>query len=47
MMDAREYALAALRDYDAYGDHAAQETQDTRELLAQIEQLLNTQNEVP
>lgn len=41
--DAREYALAALRDFESYGDHAAAEIEKTRRLLAQIEQGLAQQ----
>jgi tetratricopeptide (TPR) repeat protein len=36
--DAREYALAALRDFESYRDRAAAEIEMTRLLLAQIEQ---------
>ena len=36
--DAREYALAALRNFEMFGESAAQDIQDTQQLLAQIEQ---------
>lgn len=36
--DAWEYAHAALRNYETYGDRAAEEMQKTRELIAIIEQ---------
>lgn len=36
--DAREYARAALRDFESYGDRAAAMIETTRRLLAQIEQ---------
>ncbi|MFP3940767.1 MAG: tetratricopeptide repeat protein [Thermoanaerobaculia bacterium] len=38
--DAREYARAALRDFESYGDRAATMIETTRRLLAQIEQHL-------
>jgi tetratricopeptide (TPR) repeat protein len=38
LVDAREYAYAALRNYQTYGDRAAEDIQDTQELVAQIEQ---------
>ena len=41
--DAREYAYAALRNYETYGDRAAEGIQKTRELIAQIERDLQTQ----
>lgn len=41
--DAREYALAALRNYQTYGDRAAAEIQRTEELIAKIEARRGTQ----
>jgi tetratricopeptide (TPR) repeat protein len=38
--DAREYARAALRDFESYGARAAADLEDTRRLLAQIEEHL-------
>jgi tetratricopeptide (TPR) repeat protein len=38
--DAKEYALAALRNYETFGDLATSEIQRTQELLEQIEKLL-------
>ncbi len=38
LTDAREYAYAALRNYQTYGDRAAAETQRTQGLIAEIEQ---------
>jgi tetratricopeptide (TPR) repeat protein len=38
--DAREYAQAALRNYETYGDRAAADIQRTRELIALIEQAM-------
>jgi tetratricopeptide (TPR) repeat protein len=38
--DARAYALAALRNYETYGDRAADEIQRTRRLLAHIDRRL-------
>lgn len=38
--DALEYAKAALRNYEAFGERAAEEIQKTRELIAKIEQEL-------
>jgi tetratricopeptide (TPR) repeat protein len=43
LMDAREYAYAALRNFETYGDRAAEEIQATRELIADIEQLMQAQ----
>ena len=40
--DARAYALAALRNYETYGDRAADEIEQTQRLLAQIDQTLAT-----
>ncbi len=37
--DAREYALAALQDFEPYGDGAANMIKKTRQLLAEIERL--------
>ena len=36
--DALDYAEAALRNYETYGESAAADIQDTRELIAKIEQ---------
>src|SRR6185503_17774967 len=41
--DAWEYAYAALRNYETYGDRAAEQIQRTRELIAKIEQLIQEQ----
>lgn len=38
LADAREYAYAALRNYQTYGDRAAAEIQETQGLIAEIEQ---------
>ena len=38
LMDAREYALAALRNFETFGDRAAEEIEKTRGLVAQIEE---------
>jgi tetratricopeptide (TPR) repeat protein len=43
LADAKEYALAALRNYQTYGDRAAQEIQETLRLIAWIEQLSKAQ----
>ncbi|MFO1430198.1 MAG: CHAT domain-containing protein [Candidatus Competibacteraceae bacterium] len=40
--DAREYTLAALRNFETYGDRAAAEIEKTRQLLAQIESALQS-----
>lgn len=40
LSDAREYALAALRDFQSYGDRAADMTTETEQLLALIEQAI-------
>jgi tetratricopeptide (TPR) repeat protein len=37
LADAREYAHAALRNYQTYGDRAAADIQKTQGLIAQIE----------
>ena len=37
LADAREYAHAALRNYQTYGDRAAADIQETQELIAEIE----------
>ena len=37
--DARDYALAALRNFETYGDRAAADIANAKRLLAQIEQL--------
>ncbi len=36
LADAREYALAALRNYETFGDRAAEEIERTRRLVAQL-----------
>ena len=41
LADAREYACAALRNYQTYGDRAAAEIQETQELIADIEQAMS------
>jgi len=38
LADAREYALAALRNYQTYGERAAEDIQRTQGLIAEIEQ---------
>jgi hypothetical protein len=35
--DAREYALAALRNFETLGDRATEEIEKTRQLVAGIE----------
>jgi tetratricopeptide (TPR) repeat protein len=40
LTDAREYARAALRNFEPYGPGAAAETQRAQQLLARIEQAL-------
>lgn len=40
LSDARQYALAALRDFQSYGDRAADEIAKTEQLLADIEQAI-------
>ena len=45
--DAFEYANAALRNYETYGDRAAKEIQRTRELIAVIERGLQAQGGEP
>jgi hypothetical protein len=42
LSDAAEYARAALRNYETYGQAAAAEIQKTQQLLARIEQTLNS-----
>jgi tetratricopeptide (TPR) repeat protein len=44
-VDARDYAYAALRNLEAYGDRAAGEMEETRRLIADIEQVLQTRGE--
>jgi len=39
LADAREYALAALRNYETFGDRAAEEIQRTQELVAEIQRM--------
>ena len=41
LVDAREYALAALRNYQTYGDRAAEMIQRTQGLIAEIEQAMS------
>jgi tetratricopeptide (TPR) repeat protein len=41
LADARSYALAALRNLETYGDRAADENQQTRDLLAAIDHRLH------
>jgi tetratricopeptide (TPR) repeat protein len=43
LADAGEYAFAALRNYETFGDRAAAEIQTTQELIAEIEQDLQAQ----
>jgi tetratricopeptide (TPR) repeat protein len=43
--DAREYAYAALRNYETYGDRAADKIQKTQELIEQIEEDLQIQGD--
>jgi tetratricopeptide (TPR) repeat protein len=40
LADAREYAYAALRNFQTYGDRAAEDIQKTQDLIADIERLL-------
>jgi len=40
--DAREYAYAALRNFETYGDRAAQEIQETRGLIEEIGQRMKS-----
>lgn len=42
LADAREYAYAALRNYETFGDRAAAEMEQTRQLIAAIEQALQS-----
>ena len=43
LADAKEYALAALRNYQTYGDRAADKIQKTLQLIGLIEQLSKAQ----
>ncbi|MFT4555377.1 MAG: tetratricopeptide (TPR) repeat protein [Planctomycetaceae bacterium] len=43
LSDAQQYALAALRDFQSYGDRAADMTAKTKQLLADIEQAIQEQ----
>ena len=43
LVDAREYALAALRNFESYGNRAAAEIARTQRLLAQIEEAIKKQ----
>ncbi len=45
--DALDYANAALRNYETYGDRAAKKIQETRELIADIEQAIKTKGDNP
>ncbi len=38
--DAREYAYAALRNYETFGERAMKEIEETRRLIAWIEGLI-------
>ena len=38
LADARDYAYAALRNFETFGDRAAADIQKTKELIAWIEQ---------
>jgi len=40
LADAREYAYAALRNFETYADRAAEMIQETRELIERIEQAM-------
>jgi hypothetical protein len=42
LAEALEYAHAALRNFQTYGEGAAAEVQKTQELIAWIEGLMNT-----
>jgi tetratricopeptide (TPR) repeat protein len=44
MADAKEYALAALRNYEAYGASASKEVQQTLELITDIEKDIQTES---
>jgi hypothetical protein len=37
-LDAREHVFAALRNFETYGDRAAEDIQNTQGLIAEIEQ---------
>ena len=41
LADAREYAYAALRNYQTYGDRAAADIQETQGLIAEIERVMS------
>ena len=43
LSDALDYAQAALRDYETFGDRAAAEIQETKELISDIQQDLQSQ----
>jgi tetratricopeptide (TPR) repeat protein len=43
LADAREYAYAALRNFETYGGRAAEQIQQARELIAAIEQFIQEQ----
>jgi len=40
LADAREYALAALRNFESFGDRAAEEIERTKGLVARIEEAM-------
>jgi hypothetical protein len=40
LVDAREYALAALRNYETFGDRAAEEIERARGLVVEIEEAI-------
>ncbi|QDT25131.1 CHAT domain protein [Gimesia panareensis] len=44
LIDAREYALAALRNYHTYGDAVATEVQEMHNVITYIEQFTNQQS---
>lgn len=41
LSDVAEYARAALRNYETYGQDAAAEFQETQQLLAKIEEAMS------
>lgn len=47
LSDARQYALAALRDFQSFGDRAEDRIAKTERLLAHIEQAIRTSSEKP
>jgi hypothetical protein len=46
LADARDYAYAALHNYETYGDRAAPKVQKTQELISWIEQKLHIQGDL-